>query len=138
MALEDVQPHGLARRLVQDEAEVVEAHHLVKPGGKLVEQRGQIAVRDDRFRNGQQGPVRLAGGRGRAVYVSGCHGEDPGRSLIRDYRVVRGTRARSHLDEGHLTISQLTRPNPPLKMPQSVRTHSSHHTSPRESPRFLP
>ncbi len=57
--LQDVQPHGVARRLVQNEAEIVEAHHLVKPAGQLVEQRRQVAVRDDRFRDGQQGSVRV-------------------------------------------------------------------------------
>jgi hypothetical protein len=56
--LQDVQPHGVARRLVQDQAEVIEVHHLVKPAGQLVEQRGEVAVRDDRFRDSQQGSVR--------------------------------------------------------------------------------
>ena len=79
----------LARRLVQDQGEVIEAHHLMEPAGQLVEQRGQIAVRDDRLRNGQQGPVLVAGGSRLSVEVSGCHGEDPGRSPIRNRRVVR-------------------------------------------------
>jgi hypothetical protein len=60
--LQDVQPHGVARRLVQDQAEVIEVHHVVKPPGQLVEQRGQVAVRDDRFRDGQQGSVRVVTG----------------------------------------------------------------------------
>ena len=57
-----MQAHGVGRCLVQDQGEVIEAHHLMEPAGQLVEQRGQIAVRDDRLRNGQQGPVWLASG----------------------------------------------------------------------------
>ena len=53
-----MQAHGVARCLVQDQGEAIELHHLMEPAGQLMEQRGQIAVRDDRFRNGQQGSVR--------------------------------------------------------------------------------
>ena len=70
-------------------AEVIEAHHLMEPAGQLMEQRGQIAVRDDRFRDRQQGAVRVAGGGCLSVELSACHGEDPGQSLIRDHRAVR-------------------------------------------------
>ena len=54
--------HGVARCFVQGQAEIIEVHHLMEPAGQLMEQRGQIAVRDDRLRNGQQGPVPLVGG----------------------------------------------------------------------------
>ena len=40
-----MQAHGVARRLVQDQGEAIELHHLMEPAGQLVEQRGQIAVR---------------------------------------------------------------------------------------------
>ena len=100
-----MQAQGVALRLVQVQAEVIEPHHLLEPAGQLVEQRGQIAVRDDRLRNGQQGPVALVGGRRLSVQVSGCHGEAPGQSLIRNQQVVRRTPGvRSRLREGHLTI----------------------------------
>ena len=55
--LQDVQAHGVARCLVQDQGEAIELHHLMEPAGQLGEQRGQIAVQDNRFRNGQQGSV---------------------------------------------------------------------------------
>ena len=54
-----MQAHGVGRRLVQDQGEGIESHHLMEPAGQLVEQRGQIAVRCDRLRNGQKGQVRL-------------------------------------------------------------------------------
>jgi hypothetical protein len=47
---------------VQGQDEVVEVDHLMELSGQLMEQRGQIAVRDDRLRNGQQGAVPLVGG----------------------------------------------------------------------------
>ena len=87
-----MQAHGVARRLVQDQGEAIELHHLMEPAGQLVEQRGQIAVQDDRFRNGQQGSVRRS-----AVAVAcpskaiACHGENPGQSLIRNQQVVQCT-----------------------------------------------
>ena len=60
---QDVQAHGVGRCLVQDQGEVIEAHHVMEPAGQLVEQRGQVAVRRDRLRDGQQGPVWLASAR---------------------------------------------------------------------------
>ena len=45
--------------LVQDQGEGIESHHVMEPAGQFMEQRGQIAVRRDRLRDGQQGPVRL-------------------------------------------------------------------------------
>ena len=89
--LQDVQAHGVGRRLVQDQGEVIEAHHLMEPAGQLVEQRGQIAVRDDRFRNGQQGPVPVAGGSCLSVEVSACHGENPRRER-HSHRIQEGVR----------------------------------------------
>ena len=53
----------LVARLVQDQGEVIEAHHLVEPAGQVVEERRHVAVRDDRLRDGQQGPVLVAAGR---------------------------------------------------------------------------
>jgi hypothetical protein len=60
--LEDMHLHGVARRVVQDQREVIEAHDVMKPVGQRVEQRGEIAVRDDRFRHREQGSVSLITG----------------------------------------------------------------------------
>jgi hypothetical protein len=57
-----VHAHGVARCFVQGQAEIIESHHEMEPAGQLMEQRGQIAVRDNRFRNGEQGAVPLVGG----------------------------------------------------------------------------
>ena len=46
--LKDMQAHGVARRVVQDADQEVEAHHLMKPVRQLMEQCAQIPVRDDR------------------------------------------------------------------------------------------
>jgi hypothetical protein len=43
--------HGVARCFVQAQAEIIEAHNLMEPACQLMEQRGQIAVRDNCFRN---------------------------------------------------------------------------------------
>jgi hypothetical protein len=43
---------GVARCFVQGQAEIIEAHHLMEPACRLMEQRGEIAVGDNRFRNG--------------------------------------------------------------------------------------
>jgi hypothetical protein len=59
--------HGVARRLVQEQGEVIEAHQVMKLSGQLMEQRGQIALRDNRFRNGQQGSVLMVRGRSMSV-----------------------------------------------------------------------
>jgi hypothetical protein len=59
-----VDAHGVAGCFVQVQGEIIEAHHLMEPAGQLMEQRGQIAVRDNRFRNGQQGLVLMVRGRG--------------------------------------------------------------------------
>jgi hypothetical protein len=50
-----VHAHGVGRCLVQDQDQAVEVDYLPKPAGHLVEQRGQVTVRDDRRRNRQQG-----------------------------------------------------------------------------------
>ncbi len=55
--LQNVQAHRVGRRLMHEHGQVIEADDLVEPLRQLVEQRRQIAVRDDRFRNRQQGPV---------------------------------------------------------------------------------
>jgi hypothetical protein len=68
--------HGVTGCFVQVQGEVIEAHHLMKPADQLMEQRGQIAVRDDRFRNGQQGLVLMVRGRRLWVYWSACHDEN--------------------------------------------------------------
>ncbi len=83
-ALQDVQAHGVARCLVQDQGEAIELHHLMEPAGQLVEQRGQIAVRDDRFRNGQQGSVPLAASLSLRITLKPCHGECPERPQLRN------------------------------------------------------
>ena len=72
-----MQAHDVVRRLVQDQGEPIELHHLMESAGQVMEQRGQIAVRNDRLRNGQQGSVRVASGRCLSVQVSLCHAENP-------------------------------------------------------------
>ena len=59
----DVQAHRVARRVVQDAGQVIEAHHLMEPVCQLMEQCAQVPVRDDRCRDRQQGWVLLAGGK---------------------------------------------------------------------------
>ena len=61
-ALQKMNAQGVARCFVQGQAEIIEVHHLMEPACQLMEQRGQIAVRDDRLRNGQQAAVPLVGG----------------------------------------------------------------------------
>jgi hypothetical protein len=70
-----VHAQGVARRLVQHQAEVVEAHYGMEPAGQFVEERRQIAVRGDRFRDGQQGSVLVTGGGCLSVKGRACHGE---------------------------------------------------------------
>jgi hypothetical protein len=42
---------GVARCFVQGQAEIIEAHYLTEPARQFMEQRGQIAVGDNRLRN---------------------------------------------------------------------------------------
>ena len=44
-----VQPEPVARGIVQEQGQVNEAHHLLKPTGQVVEQSLPIAVGDNRF-----------------------------------------------------------------------------------------
>ena len=83
--------HDVARCLVQDQGEAIELHYPMEPTGQLVEQRGQIAVQDNRFRNGQQGSVQV--GHGGFLPLEGCnfHCENLGQSLIRNQEVVQYT-----------------------------------------------
>jgi hypothetical protein len=62
---------------VQEQGQGIDAHHLM-------EQSGQIVVRADRFRDGQQGSVGVAGGSRLSVKVNAGHGETPGQSLVRN------------------------------------------------------
>jgi hypothetical protein len=48
-AFQKVQPERVARGIVQEQGQVIEAHHLLKPTGQVVEQTLPIAVGDDRF-----------------------------------------------------------------------------------------
>jgi hypothetical protein len=43
---------GVARCFVQGQAEIIEAHNLMELACQFMEQRGQLAMRDNRFRNG--------------------------------------------------------------------------------------
>ena len=52
---------------------MIETHDLMKPIGELMEQRRQLAMRDDRLRDRQQGSVLLAGGKLRAVWCEVTH-----------------------------------------------------------------
>ena len=78
---EDVQSHGVARRLVQDQGEAIELHHLMEPAGQLVEQHGQIVVQDDRFRNSEQGSIPVASGSCLPIEGRAFHGKNLGQSL---------------------------------------------------------
>ena len=51
-ALQKMNAQGVARCFVQGQAEIIEAHHLMESACQLMEQRGQLAMRDNRFRNG--------------------------------------------------------------------------------------
>ena len=51
-ALQKMNAQGVARCFVQGQAEIIEAHHLMEPACQLMEQRGEIAVGENRFRNG--------------------------------------------------------------------------------------
>jgi hypothetical protein len=44
-----VQPHGIARILVQYQGEEIEVRDLMQPVGQIMEQRRQIAVGNNRF-----------------------------------------------------------------------------------------
>jgi hypothetical protein len=57
----------------RDQGEEVEARHLTKPVGQLMEQRVQIPLRDDRLRDRQQGSVLLAGGKSLAIWFEFTH-----------------------------------------------------------------
>jgi hypothetical protein len=69
---------GPARVVVQEQGQGIDAHHLMEQGGQLVEERGQITVRDGRLGNGQQGSVGIVSGSCLSVEVSAGHGETPG------------------------------------------------------------
>jgi hypothetical protein len=70
---QNVQVHGVCRCLVQDQGEGIESHHLLEPAGQLVEQRGQVAVRGDCFRHGEQRSVLITNGRHLNINLSTCH-----------------------------------------------------------------
>ena len=118
--LQDVQAHGVGRRLVQDQGEVIEAHHLMEPAGQLVEQRGQIAVRDDRFRDRQQGPVLLAGGKLLAVSFevshSSRHSEPPRAAKDRETQPRREEPQPSGLADGVLILRVVRRAPPEARV----------------------
>jgi hypothetical protein len=69
-----MQAHRVARRVVQGTCQVIETHHQMQPVGQVMEERAQIPVRDDRFRNRQQGSVLLAGGKLPGVSFEVNHG----------------------------------------------------------------
>jgi hypothetical protein len=54
-----MQAQRLARGIVQAQAQGLEAYHLAQPAGQVTEQRVQVAVGDHRFRDRQEGLVRL-------------------------------------------------------------------------------
>ena len=64
-----MQPHHVARRIMQDEIDVIERDDRREPLGEIMKQLAQVAVRRDRFGHLQQqaqpvalSPVGLAGG----------------------------------------------------------------------------
>ena len=86
-----MQAHGVGRCVVQDQGEGIKLHHLTEPAGKLLEQRGRIALRNDRFRNTEQGLIPVASGSCLSVGVIACHVDNPDQSLIRNQEVVQHT-----------------------------------------------
>ena len=48
-AFQNVQPERVTRGIVQEQGQMIKAHHLLKPTGQVVEESLQIAVEDDRF-----------------------------------------------------------------------------------------
>ena len=64
-----MQPHGLRRWVMEDRANRIEAHQLTETAGQLWKQCGQIAMGDDRFRDGKQGPVTTECGRALPIGV---------------------------------------------------------------------
>jgi hypothetical protein len=75
---------------MEDQGEVIEAHHVMKPAGQVMEERAQIPVRDNRFRNRQQRSVLLVGGKRLCVYWSACHYENRCQVAIPEQFAVGG------------------------------------------------
>src|SRR5262249_50594998 len=69
-AFQDVPAHRVGGGVVQDQDQVVEVHHLLKPARQVAEQRSQIPVGDDRFRNRQKRSVLPGAGRNQVVSCS--------------------------------------------------------------------
>jgi hypothetical protein len=51
---EDVQPHDVARGVMQGQIEVIELHHAMQPLGEFMEQLPEVAVLGDRLRHFEQ------------------------------------------------------------------------------------
>jgi hypothetical protein len=79
-----MQTHRVVRGLMQHHREEIEAHDLAEAAAQLVEQRGQFAVRNDGFANGQQGLILVAANRCLSVEGIAWHDENPGGSPIRN------------------------------------------------------
>ena len=80
---------------MQDQDQVIEMHDLLKPDRQVMEQRVQIPVGEDSFRNRQQGAVLLAGGKHGHVSWDVIH-VDPLLKTIRpgrDYQCDQGQEA---------------------------------------------
>jgi hypothetical protein len=79
---------------VQEQRQVIKAHHLMEQAGQLVEQRGQITLPDGRHGNGEQGSVGGASGSCLSIEVGAAHGETPsrhrGESIIASPIFLRG------------------------------------------------
>ena len=55
--------HGAGRRLVQHQGEMIKRYYRMDPAGQVMEERREIAVQADRFRNRQQRAVSLISSR---------------------------------------------------------------------------
>ena len=55
MSFEDMKAHDVANRVVEDQAKEIEINNRVKPRGKIVEERGEVALLRDGLANLQQG-----------------------------------------------------------------------------------
>jgi hypothetical protein len=56
-----VRADRVVRGIVQDQGQIIESHDLMKSAGQVMEQRVQIPMGDDGFRDGEKCLVLLAG-----------------------------------------------------------------------------
>jgi hypothetical protein len=69
--------HGVGRGVVEEQSKKIEADYLMEPNGQLMEQHGQIVVRNDGLGNRQQGAVLFGAGRRNCGGVGASHLQKP-------------------------------------------------------------